>query len=298
MYVQSCRGEFQCLGAADGKVIWRVNFVKDFGAIFIGERGSAVGASRHGYDGAPVIDGDRIIVGVGGQQGASVVCFEKKTGKVIWKSQNDVPGYGPPVIAMICGVKHVVSFTAEAVIGLDTSDGKLLWRVPVKTGLGRHVTTPVIVDDMVMVASHQVGLLGIKISKDGDALKAEKAWTARESAINFASPVAAGEYLYGVGPAKNLICVDVRTGKQAWSKDGYIRTAAGSAHASFIVMGGNILVLTDGGQLALIAADPSQCREIGRAQVCGQNWCNPAYSDGKLYLRDQRELYCVQLLRD
>jgi hypothetical protein len=55
-------------------------------------------------------------------------------------------------------------------------------------------------------------------------------------------------------------------------------------------------VLTDGGQLLLVAADPSQYKEVARAQVCGQNWCNPAYADGKLYLRDAQELRCVQLV--
>ena len=48
-------------------------------------------------------------------------------------------------------------------------------------------------------------------------------------------------------------------------------------------------------QLVLIAADPTACKEIARAQVCGINWCNPAYADGKLYLRDAKYLYCVEV---
>ena len=103
VFVQSCRGEFQCLNAADGKLLWRVNFVKDFQAIFIGEKGNAQGASRHGYTGPPLVDGRRIIVGVGGRQGASVVCFDKADGKVLWKSQDDIPGYSGPVIATLAG---------------------------------------------------------------------------------------------------------------------------------------------------------------------------------------------------
>ena len=63
----------------------------------------------------------------------------------------------------------------------------------------------------------------------------------------------------------------------------------------FIAMEKNILLLTDGGQLILFAADPKEFREIGRAQVCGQNWCNPAYATGKLFLRDMKYLYCVEL---
>jgi outer membrane protein assembly factor BamB len=79
-----------------------------------------------------------------------------------------------------------------------------------------------------------------------------------------------------------------------------VTTAAEMAHASFLVMGPNILVLTDDGLLALIAADPTGCRELGRARVCSANWCNPAYADGRLYLRDGMKatgnLYCLELL--
>ena len=46
----------------------------------------------------------------------------------------------------------------------------------------------------------------------------------------------------------------------------------------------------------LVAADPKEFKELGRVQVCGANWCNPAYADGKLFLRDARELICVELL--
>jgi outer membrane protein assembly factor BamB len=294
VYVQSCRGEFQCLNVADGKVLWRVNFVKDFGAVFIGETGSATGASRHGNTGSPLVDGDRLLVAVGGKD-AGVVCFNKRDGHVVWKSQNDVPGYSGPVIATIAGTRQVITYTAEGVIGLDAGDGRLLWRSPVKTSFGRHVTTPIIVDDRVVVSSFQAGLIGLKISRQGDTWNAERAYAAKGVAINFASPVAASHYLYGLGPNNVLFCVDVRTGERAWAKDVF-GDMLKTGHASFVVMNGNILTLSDGGLLLLVAADPKECRVISKVQVCGQNWCNPAYADGKLYLRDAKELRCVQLM--
>ena len=118
--------------------------------------------------------------------------------------------------------------------------------------------------------------------------------------MNFSSPVAAEQYLYGLGPDKNLVCVEIPTGNLMWSRGGYFVTSADKAHASFIVMGKNVLALTDGGQLVLFAADPKEFKEIGRAQVCGLNWCNPAYADGRLYVRDgikgAGELFCVELM--
>lgn len=291
VYLQSCRGELRCLSAA-GKVVWQASYVKDFSAVFIGETGKAEGASRHGNTASPLIDGDRLIAMAGGKD-AAVVCFNKADGKVIWKSHNEVPGYAAPIIATLAGTRQLVAYMSGGVIGMSLEDGKVLWRTPVKTSLGRHVTTPVVSGDMVIVGSFQAGLIGIRIEKDVEGLKATQAWAERASAINFASPVIAGGHLYGVGPAKNLICVDVRTGKQAWSEKGVLSGA--SAHGSLIVMGQRILLLSDGGELTLFEASPEKFKLISRVQVAGANWCNPAYADGKLYLRDGKALYCVAI---
>ena len=296
VYVLSCRGEFRCLGAGDGKEIWRLNFVTGLGAVFMGERGTAPGASRHGYTGSPFIDGDRMYVDVGGRSGASVVCFDKKTGRVIWKSQSDAAGHGGPIVATIAGVKQVVSFTADGAIGLAADDGKLLWRVPVTTRVGRHCITPVVVDDTVVVSSYQAGLIGIKVARDGDAFRADRAWVDKSSAINFSNPVAIGHHLYGLAKAKELICLDLRTGRPAWAKDWTSSGVSGKGYASFIAMKDGILVLAEDGTLFLMAADEKALRILATVNVCGKNWCHPAYADGKLYLRDAKQLLCVQLL--
>ena len=296
IYAQSCRGELRCLKAADGSQLGHVNYTKNFSAVITGEKGTSVGAARHGNNGSPVIDGDRLFASVGGTNGDGVVCFQKITGAVIWKSQNDQAAYSAPIVATTDGVKQLVDFTVNGLIGLDVRDGKLLWRVPLKTSAGRHVTTPVVVEDMVIVASHEIGLVCVKLSRKGEDWQAAKAWVKKESAINFSSPVVAGDYLYGLGPSKNLICVDVRTGTQLWSKESYIAGAASNSHAGFIVMDKNILALTDGGQLVLFTVNPKEFKEISNVQVCGKTWCNPAYADGKLFLRDGRELLCVNLL--
>jgi outer membrane protein assembly factor BamB len=299
VYALSCRGELQCLDAKDGRQLWRTSFTKDFGAVFIGERGSAVGAARHGNNGSPLIYGDHLYACVGATNGAGVVCFDKRTGRVIWKSQNDQAAYAAPVVGTIAGIEQLVCFTVEGVVGLNPKDGQLLWRYPMRTTFGRHATTPVIRDELVVVSSHESGLVGIRILQDNIQLRAERAWLSKEAAMNYASPIAVGKYLYGLGPSKNLVCVEILTGRLMWSKDGYFTTSADKSHASFMVIGENILVLTDGGELLLISADAKEFREVGRAQVCGLNWSSPAYADGKLFVRDgiktTGNLYCFNL---
>ncbi len=299
VYAQSGKGELQCLNRADGKRLWHVNFLRDFGAAFLGEDSKVPGAAEHGYTAAPLVVRERLIACPGGANGAGIVCFQKRTGKILWQSQNDLAAYAAPIMATLAGIEQAVCFTVEGVIGLALEDGKLLWRVPLTTSYGRNCTTPVIVGDRVIVGSYKKGLVGIKVSREVGAWKAERAWVNKAAAMNFSSPVAVGKHVYGLGPAKNIVCVDVDTGKIEWSKEGYIHTSADVAHAAFLVLGANILICTDGGLLVLIAADPKECRELGRAQVCGLNWCNPAYAKGRLYIRDGIKatgtLYCVDL---
>jgi outer membrane protein assembly factor BamB len=295
LFAQSCRGELQCLGTGAGQLLWRHNYVRDFGAIFMGETGPAAGATRHGNTGPPVVDGDHLIAQAGGPNGASLVCFDKTDGAVVWKSQNDTAGNAAPVIATLGGVRQVISFTALGLIGVGARDGTLLWRAPLNTRLGRHVITPVVVDDLVIVGSYQLGLLAVKVSREGASFNAEPAWISKEAASNFASPVAAGGYVYGVGPRQNVYCVEARTGTVAWSQSGLIRAAGDRAFATFIVMARNILMLTDGGELVLFAVNPARFEAAGRAQACGATWASPAYAEGRLYLRDAKALFCLEL---
>lgn len=300
VYVQSCNGELCCLATKDGQLKWRVNYTKEYQARLPAEQGVAKGAQRHGYTATPCLSGQQLIALVGDPKGAGIVSFDKETGKVLWQSQNDRAANAAPVTALIGGrpPMQLVAFTVEGLVRLNVQNGELLWRVPITTTYGRHVTTPVIDGNKVMVASKEESLMGIEIrpTESGPNWEATLRWQAKEHTVNFSSPVAVGGYLYGLGPQKNLFCVETASGKTQWSQEGFTVKPAENAHLAFMVLGKNLLLLTETGTLVLVAADPTGYKEKGRAQICGVNWCNPAYADGRLYLRDARELICLDLL--
>jgi outer membrane protein assembly factor BamB len=296
VYAASCRGELVCLDAADGKPIWRRSYTRDFGACFLGAEGDSMGASRYGNTASPAIDGDRLFACAGGTNGASVICLDKRDGKEIWRSQDDIAGYASPILADLGGVRQLVCFTAVAAIGLRADTGALLWRVPVKTGAGRHVTTPVVAGDLVVVSSHQAGLLAVRVTRDGEAFRTELAWSNKTAAINYASPVAAGGHLYGLGPSARLMCVDLANGERKWSQDRFAGEPLKREYLSELVVGDRILALADNGRLVLFAADPAGFRPAGEpAAVCGKTVCSPAYAGGVLYLRDESNLLAIAL---
>lgn len=297
IYLQSCKGVFRCFRFADGAPVWGFDFEKDYGVHFIGKMEiPEAAARRRGHNGSPILDGDRIVVSVGNTNGASLVCMNGVSGQVIWKSGSDEAGYANLNVGTLAGVRQVVAFTADSLMGVRMEDGEILWRVPIKTAAKRHAVTPVLIGDRVIVSSHTVGLMcfGVAKAEQGGLLSAKPVWSNRDLKISLASLVEVGGFLYGQGPDKNLICVNSADGQLRWSQPGFgDRLLTG--YTSTFAVGQRLVALTEQGQLVLIEATPEAYRERGRLQVCGKNWSHPAYVDGVLYGRDSKELFALRI---
>lgn len=294
VYVQSMNGEFRCLNFADGKVRWGFSF-KDYGIQFSTKSAEGT-AARRGNSGSGIVEGNYVYVPVGAK-GASVVCFDKLTGKEIWKSGNDEAAYSSFVVGTLASRKQLVAFTAEALTGLDLKTGEALWRVPFRTGAKRHAATPILDGDTVTVNSQTIGVVRVKVEKTGDTFTGTQQWVNKPLTINLATPVLVDGHLYSYGPirTKDFVCVNAATGETKWRQDGFGLGKDQTDYSSTIAVGKNVLTLTYDGQLILIAGNPEKYTELGRAQVCGKTWSYPALADGKLFVRDGRELQCLDL---
>lgn len=291
VYVQSCRGEFRCLNLADGATRWRFHF-SDYGMVWVPDRNAGGGAaSRRGNTGSGVIVGDRIIVPIGSTEGASLAAFDKRTGRLLWKSQNDLTSYSSLSAGTLAGRLQVVAATCEGLLALDVADGGLLWRQAFKTRANRNVVTPLLEGDDVLFAACSIPLNRQRIRVEAGGFRVEGQWTNRTLNINLVTPTVAGEYLYGIGAERSgrYVCVDRRTGETAWAQAGFGEVA------STISDGERLLILIETGECLLLAADPKRYRELGRFQAVGKTYAHPAYANGVLYVRDARELVAYRL---
>ena len=109
IYVQTCRGELSCLSVKDGSTLWSVDYQKKFKVKWIKNKSqNEAAAARRGYSGTPLVDGDHLICQVGGVPGTGVVCFDKLSGKVVWKSQDDLASFASPLIMTLAGDRKSV----------------------------------------------------------------------------------------------------------------------------------------------------------------------------------------------
>jgi len=296
VYAQSCGGEFKCLALKDGKEIWGFSFGKDYGATFFGNKSGDPSAKetasrRHGNNGSAAIDGDRIFVPVGSPEKGTLIAFDKKTGKQLWAAGNDNTAYSSVVVATLAGVKQVVHLTGDALMGVDAATGKVLWREPLKTGAKRHVFTPLIDGDTVTVASSSIGTVRFRIVKNGSDFKAERAWENLPLKTVISTGTQVGDTLFTIGPGNrcDLVAVDAKTGKEQWKEGGL------GDYASIIAVNDKLLVLDVTGELRLVRAAGDKYEELGRAQVAAKTWASPAYTDGKIVVKDGSKLALLEI---
>ena len=100
-------------------------------------------------------------------------------------------------------------------------------------------------------------------------------------------------YLYGFDGRQErgarLRCVELKTGKVRWTDD---HTGCGS----LILAEGNLIILTEHGELVLVEATPEAYKEKARAQVLTKPCRSQiALADGRLYARDAKRLVCWNL---
>jgi len=285
VYVFSSRLLLACLDAASGKEIWKKDLLKENAGRNISWENAA----------SPLLDGNLIFV-AGGGPGQSLLGIDKKNGHVVWKGEDDLMTHSTPTAATILGVRQVIFFTQKGLVSLETKTGKMLWRFPFRYNTSTAMT-PVVGGDMVYCsAGYGVGSAACKITKSANKFSATQLWTQPAKTFNnhWSTPIYKDGYLYGLFGFKEyghcpLKCIELATGKVIWSEEGF-------GPGGTTLVGDQLLVLGDAGQLVLAQATPKNYSEVARAKILdGKCWSTPSVSNGRVYARSTKEGVCVDI---
>jgi outer membrane protein assembly factor BamB len=279
VYAYSSQMVLRCLNAADGKQIWFCDIKKEHAGQNIRWESAA----------SPLVEGDLVLV-VGGGKGESLLAFDKKDGRVVWKGQDDGLTQATPVAATILGERQIIFFTSQGLVSVLPKTGAVLWRYPV-AAKGATASSPVVSGDIVYCSkTYDVGSGACKITKTADGWAATEIWrlTDNNKSSHWSTPVIYKGCIYGIfGQAKfataPLQCMDLATGEVKWSKPGF---GPGGVN----LVDGNLLVLSDVGDLVLVKAAPDAYTELARTHVLdGKCWNSMAISNGRIYARSTKE---------
>ena len=282
LYALGATGELRRLDAATGRVVWRTNILQDAGADNL----------PWGMAGSPLIVDDTVIVQPGGSNGRSVVAYDRRTGARRWSAHDDKQAYASPMLATIAGERQLIVFSASRVMGLSPSDGALRWQHPWTTQYDMNASQPMVIGaNRVFVSSgYGTGATVIELTRAGDAFQVREVWRNIRMKNQFNSSVLRDGFIYGLDEAI-LACIDAATGAVKWKGGRY-------GYGQVVLAGDRLIVLTETGDLVLVAASPDEHSELARFSALeGKTWNHPAFADGILLVRNLREMAAFDLRR-
>ena len=289
-------GDLLCVEAGTGKELWRKSLPKDFG-------GRAGGWN---YTESPFVDGDKLLCTPGGKD-STMVALDKHTGEVIWRGVvpgGDTAGYSSIVISEAGGIRQYVQLMAGGLAGFAAADGKFLWRYGEGGdrlgGNTANIPTPIVQGEYVFTSTgygRGGGLIKL-VAADG-GIKVEEIYFKGDLKNRHGGVVMVGDYVYGDQDDRGLpFCAEWKTGEVKWKKDK--RTEA-SGSADITYADGHLYILYANGVVSLVEASPKEYKEISFFKIEGPHpqacWAHPVVIGGRLYVRDQDNLWCWDVTR-
>ncbi len=290
VYMLGINGMFHCFETKTGRILWKRDFQAEYWGVEKGKDGYDLWPTYCGAAGSPLIDGDHVILPVGGKKAGAMTAFHKTTGELAWKALEDRASYASPMIAELAGTRQIVGFTGLRMAGFDARDGALLWDYPYKVAYEQTIVTPVVWKDLVLVCGERKPATALRIERKDGKLQQTVAWQNRDLRSYMASPVAFQDHLYGLDDSGQLICIELATGKTAWAKGNF------GQYVSIVVAGDQLLVLSDNGELTVLEATPKAYHPRAKLQLSedGKTWSSLAVVGSRLYVKDKQHLMCFE----
>ncbi len=299
VYTLGAEGNLFCFETGTGKIVWERDLKKEY----------KTKSALWGYAAHPLIDGKKLITLVGGE-GSHVVAFDKDTGKELWKAGTQPEqGYSPVLITEAAAQRQMIVAAPKSVYALDPETGKELWTTPYEATSGSIIMTPIRSGEYVFVGGYQGKGLMLKLTSDKPGVEVvfKDKKNLGVSPVNV-QPFLEGGVIYGHTDGGLLYAVEVPSGKRLWESTGALggEKAKGSDTAFIVKNADRFFFFAESGDLVIGKLTPKEYEEIDRAKVIDQTnnafgrkvvWCAPAFADKKVYIRNDKEIICIDLAK-
>jgi outer membrane protein assembly factor BamB len=281
LYTFGATGLLDCLDAATGKLLWQRDVVAETKAPL----------PMWGFSSSPLIASGVAIVYAGGPEERGLVAYDANTGEPAWHAPSGPISYSSAQEITVDGQKQVLLLSDTGVIAVDPANGKTLWNYDAPAnGIWRVVQPRQFKDGQVLVGSEDLGLRLLNIARDGEKWAVTEQWNTKNMRPAFNDYVVVDDVAYGFD--KGMFCAtDLVSGKRLWKGGRY-----GFGQVLLLNPQKLLVVLSEQGEVVLLAANPKKLEELGRfPAITGKTWNHPVVVRNRLYVRNDTEIAAFEL---
>ena len=304
VYFLGGAGDLYCLDVATGTLRWQVNFPRDFGSRI----------PTWGFAGAPLAHQGLVLCAAGGKDNARLVALDRNTGAVVWKAlpSNSDLGYAPPILINAAGVDQLIHQAANTVAAVNPLTGAVLWEQAIEASI--PCATPVVADDKLFVTDFWQGSTLLRLLPNRPGV--EVLWHRKgANEVNtdalhglMCTPIIADGCIFGIDSYGQLRGLKLDTGDRLWETIDATQEKARWANAFLFRNRDAYFIVNDRGELVIAELSATGYKELGRVNLIEPttggggtrelklvNWVLPAFANGHIVTRNDREIVRARL---
>lgn len=301
VYAIGAEGDLWCLDAATGKVVWEHHYAQEYNA----------GTPLWGHSAAPLIHKGSLICLVGGP-GSLIVAFDPATGKEKWKALSEPEqGYCPPTVIRHGGVDQLLVWSPTTIYSLNPETRDVYWQHPLKPGYGMSILPPMLDGNRLYACGESSTSAMLELDPARPAAKVLWRGTPRNSLyLATSSGVFENGFLYGADIRTGaMVCARASDGNRLWQttvpttgKENARRV--NHATAFLLKLKNRYLLFSETGHVISATMTPDGYTETGRFKAIEPTenisrrqlvWTYPALANGRLFLRNDKEVVCYSV---
>jgi hypothetical protein len=278
VYTFGATGIANALDARTGAVVWSRNAGAD----------TATKIPDWGFSSSPLVLDDIAIVAASG----NLVAYDLSTGNPRWLATTGGGSYSSPQLLTIGGVAQVLLMNGAGVASVAPADGKVLWN---HAWRGFTIVQPAVTADGGVLISTGgdgggAGTRRLAVAKRPSGWTADEVWTSTGLKPYFNDFVVHKGHAFGFD-GSILSCIDLNDGKRKWKGGRY-----GNGQLILLPEQDLLLVLSEEGELAVVAAGTEQFKELARfPAIEGKTWNHPVLVGDVLLVRNGQEMAAFRL---